>query len=146
MLCKSKIVFSSRLGLCSQILKMKVSSDFIREGIKPEYEQWYNKDKLLDADFTNNPVLYFGISWDEAHREADIRKNWAPYDVEMPLMEEVIDNSEILLSYMSSIGVCLFECISNGNSSLSAPSNIKRYKSSSSQSVSVKYSTMLSFG
>lgn len=94
---ESKIVFSSRLGLCSQILKMKVSSDFIREGIKPEYEQWYNKDKLLDADFTNNPVLYFGISWDEAHREADIRKNWAPYDVEMPLMEEVIDNSEILL-------------------------------------------------
>lgn len=101
---------------------MQVSSDFVRKGIKPEYEQWHNKELLKNEDFTNNPVLYFGISWDEAHREKDIRKNWQPYEVEMPLMEEVIDNNEILLSYISSIGVCLFECINIGNPSLSAPS------------------------
>ena len=96
---KQKVVFNSRIGNCSKILKMKVSADFIKKGKKPQVEEWRNKQYLKQEDFTTDAVLYFGIGWDEMHREGAIKKNWQPYQVEMPLIEHMIDNSEILVKY-----------------------------------------------
>lgn len=96
---EKKLVFNSMIGDCSKILKMKVSRDFLKKGIKPEIEKWRNKEYLKDENFTENAILYFGIGWEEMHREAAIRKNWKPFEVAMPLIDNVIDNDEILRKY-----------------------------------------------
>jgi len=93
---EKKLVFNSMIGDCSKILKMKVAADFLKKGIKPKYEQWRNKQYLKDEDFTKGAKLYFGIGWEEAHREGPIRKNWKPFEVDMPLIDLMIDNNDIL--------------------------------------------------
>ena len=96
---EQKVIFNSRIGNCSKILKMKVAADFLKKGKEPAIVKWRNKGFLKDSDFITDATLYFGISWDEMHREGAIRKNWAPFEVGMPLIEEVIDNNEILKIY-----------------------------------------------
>jgi hypothetical protein len=96
---EKKLVFNSMIGDCSKILKIKVSNDFIRKGIKPSIEKWRNKQFLKADNFTENPILYYGIGFEEMHREGAIRKNWKPYQVEMPLIDNIIDNDEILKKY-----------------------------------------------
>ncbi|WP_172369586.1 phosphoadenosine phosphosulfate reductase family protein [Sporosarcina jiandibaonis] len=96
---KQKVVFNSRIGNCSSILKMKTAADFIKKGIVPKIESWRNWQHLKSEDFRENPILYFGIGWEEAHRKAAIIENWEPYDVQMPLIDEVIDNDMILAKY-----------------------------------------------
>lgn len=102
---KQKAVYNSRIGNCSTILKMGVAADFLKRNIEPPEKEWFNKEYLkfdLDpsaSDFAENTTLYFGIGWEEMHREAAIKKNWLPFKVEMPLIDEVIDNQEILKLY-----------------------------------------------
>lgn len=102
---KQRVVFNSRIGDCSKILKMGVAADYFRRGIEPETMKWYNQEYLkepidpLREGFAENTTLYFGIGWDEAHRESAIKKNWQPFQVEMPLIEEVVDNAVILERY-----------------------------------------------
>jgi hypothetical protein len=94
-----RFMFNSRVGNCSKKLKMKVSADYLKKGIVPEIEKWYNKDFLKQENFVTNATLYFGIGWDEAHREGPIKENWKPFKVEMPLIENMIDNNQILAKY-----------------------------------------------
>lgn len=96
---KQKVVFNSRIGNCSKYLKMKVSMDYLKKGKKPPIEEWRNKEYLKQDDFITDATLYFGIGWEEMHREGAIRKNWQPFRVEMPLIEEVIDNTVVLERY-----------------------------------------------
>ncbi|WP_339283725.1 phosphoadenosine phosphosulfate reductase family protein [Paenibacillus sp. FSL R5-0486] len=96
---EKKLVFNSMIGDCSKILKMKVSKDFLKKGIKPAAESWRNQEYLRDEDFTTDAVLYFGIGFDEMHREGAIRKNWQPFQVEMPLIDHNIWKDEVLKEY-----------------------------------------------
>lgn len=96
---EKKLVFNSLIGDCSKILKMKVAREFIKKGIVPPIEKWQNKIYLKNENFTEDAVLYFGIGFEEMHREGAIRKNWQPYQVEMPLIENIIDNDEVLKKY-----------------------------------------------
>lgn len=105
LMAKQKFMFSNRVGNCSKELKMKPASKFLKKGEKPPIEKWYN-DQFLKAPieplaegFAENTTLYFGIGWEEAHREGPIKANWKPFTVDMPLMDEVIDNEEILKLY-----------------------------------------------
>ncbi|WP_103108556.1 phosphoadenosine phosphosulfate reductase domain-containing protein [Brevibacillus reuszeri] len=88
---EKKLVFNSRIGECSKVLKIKVASDFLKKGIKPPVEEWRNGQYLKQEDFTSDATLYFGIGIEELHREESIVKNWAPFQVEMPLIEKHID-------------------------------------------------------
>lgn len=96
---EKKLVFNSRIGDCSKILKMKVAREFLKKGIKPPIEKWRNRQYLRGEDFTENATLYFGIGFEEMHREGAIRKNWKPFRVEMPLIDNIVDNNEIIRKY-----------------------------------------------
>lgn len=96
LMVQQKFMANNRVGTCSKYLKMYVSRDYLKKGIVPEVEKWHNKHFLKHKDFISNATLYFGIGWDEMHREQPIRENWKPFKVEMPLIENVIDNEEIL--------------------------------------------------
>lgn len=91
-----KVVFNSRIGVCSIKLKAGVSSDYLRFDKVPNEERWYNKEYLKSDDFKNDPVLYFGIDWTEEHRRHGIEKNWQPYEVALPLIDNMIDEDEVL--------------------------------------------------
>lgn len=96
---EKKLVFNSRIGDCSKLLKMKVARDFLKKGISPKEEYWMNKEYLKSENFREDAILYFGIGFDEMHREGPIRKNWKPFEVVMPMIDHVIDNDEILKKY-----------------------------------------------
>lgn len=96
---ESRMVYNSMIGDCSKILKMKVSRNFLKKGEKPKIEKWRNWRYLKNEDFTTNAVLYFGIGFEEMHRERAIRKNWQPFQVEMPLIENNIWIDEKLKRY-----------------------------------------------
>lgn len=99
LMVEQKFMANSRVGTCSKELKMKVSANYLKKGMVPEIEKWYNKQHLKDEQFINDATLYFGISFEEMHREGPIRKNWAPFKVEMPLIENMIDNDKVLKKY-----------------------------------------------
>lgn len=96
---EKKLVFNSRIGECSKILKMKVARDFLKKGIEPKERYWVNKKFLKQEKFRENAVLYFGIGFEEMHREGPIKKNWQPFVVEMPMIQNIIDNNETLEKY-----------------------------------------------
>lgn len=102
---KQKVLFNSRIGQCSTILKMKTAADYLKKNKRPAIHEWRNEQYLKapfepsQEGFAENTTLYFGIGWDEAHREGPIRKNWQPFNIDMPLIEEVIDNEEVLKLY-----------------------------------------------
>lgn|GEM_PF-1202991 len=93
---EKKLVFNSMIGDCSKILKMKVASDYFKKGIKPPIEKWRNRQHLKSDDFTTAATLYFGIGFEEMHRQGPIVKNWQPFKVEMPMINQYINNDEVL--------------------------------------------------
>lgn len=99
LMIKQRIIFNSRMGNCSAILKMKVAKDFIKKGIKPKIESWRNKQYLLNEAFTKDAVLYFGIDFTEIHRVKAIKENWLPYETEFPLIKTFMDFDELLDRY-----------------------------------------------
>jgi len=99
LMIKQKIIFNSRMGNCSTILKMKVADKFLKKGIKPEFEEWRNKEYLKDENFITDAILYFGISFDEFHRTKAIKENWKPFEVEFPLCKMFFDYDELLTKY-----------------------------------------------
>lgn len=99
LMIEKRFMANSRVGICSIELKVKVASDYIRKGIEPEIKKWYNKQFLKNESFLSDPILYFGISFMEAHRAEAIRHNWKPYQVEMPLIDNVIDCDSVLEQY-----------------------------------------------
>ena len=96
---EKKLVFNSMIGDCSKILKMKVARDYLKKGVVPPVEEWRNRQYLKNEDFVTDATLYFGIGFDEMHREPAIRKNWQPFRVDMPLIEHNIYKDEILKKY-----------------------------------------------
>ena len=96
---QGNFIYNSRIARCSIDLKVNVSKKFIVKGIKPQIEKWHNKQYLKNDDFTNNPTLYFGIGFDEIHRRDSIVRNWQPYQVEMPLIDNNINIKELLNDY-----------------------------------------------
>lgn len=99
LMIKQKILYNSRIGNCSTILKMKVASDFIKKDKKPRHEHWVNKEYLKDDNFKEDAVLYFGISFDEIHRTKAIKHNWLPFESEFPLTKMFYDYDELLKLY-----------------------------------------------
>lgn len=93
-------------GICSEELKIKVAMRFFKKGIVPEVEYWVNKQYLKqsihvdrDEEWFANTSLYFGIGWEEAHREPDIFANWQPFDVQFPLIDEIEDRAVYFEKY-----------------------------------------------
>lgn len=99
LMVQQKFMANNRVGTCSKELKMKVSANYLKKGIVPEVEKWHNNDYLKANDFISDATLYFGIGFEEMHREGPIKKNWQPFKVVMPLIENIIDNNEILKKY-----------------------------------------------
>jgi hypothetical protein len=99
LMVQQRFMANNRVGTCSKELKMKVASQFLKKGIKPDIEKWHNRHFLKSDDFVSNATLYFGIGFEEMHREGPIKKNWKPFKVEMPLIDNMIDNDEILKKY-----------------------------------------------
>ncbi|MFS0558818.1 hypothetical protein [Brevibacillus sp. 179-C9.3 HS] len=93
---EKKLVFNSMIGDCSKVLKIQVAADFLKRGKKPSIEKWRNKQYLKAEDFVTEAILYFGIGFEEMHRQGPIWKNWQPFKVEMPLIDYVIDNDAVL--------------------------------------------------
>lgn len=99
LMVQQKFMANNRVGTCSKELKMKVSSQYLKKGIVPEVEKWHNKQFLKAEDFITGATLYFGIGFEEMHREGPIRANWKPFEVKMPLIENIIDNNAVLTKY-----------------------------------------------
>lgn len=99
LMIKQKIIYNSRMGNCSTILKMRTSANYIKRGKVPKVEKWYNKKYLKDYNFRKEAVLYFGISFDEFHRTKAISENWKPFEVEFPLTKMYFDYDELLKKY-----------------------------------------------
>lgn len=99
LMIQQKIIFNSRMGNCSSVLKMKVSSDYIKKNKVPPTEHWRNKQYLKDENFKQDAILYFGISFDEFHRTKAIAHNWQPFKVEFPLTKMYFDYDDILALY-----------------------------------------------
>jgi hypothetical protein len=95
---EKKMVYNSRIGDCSKLLKMRVASNFLKKGIRPEVEVWRNKELLRSEDLSG-ATLYFGIGFDEMHRQDAIVENWKPFTVEMPLIDNYVDNNAVLKKY-----------------------------------------------
>ncbi|MDE3837913.1 hypothetical protein C0966_00630 [Bacillus methanolicus] len=94
-----RFMANSRVGTCSKELKMKVAANYLKKGVVPEIEKWYNKHFLKSDDFVKDATLYFGIGFEEMHRQRPIVENWKPFKVEMPLIDNIIDNDEALRKY-----------------------------------------------
>lgn len=99
LMIQQRIIFNSRMGNCSSVLKMKVSSDYLKKHKVPPIEIWRNKKYLKDKNFKEDAILYFGISFDEFHRTKAIAHNWQPFKVEFPLTKMYFDYDEILALY-----------------------------------------------
>jgi hypothetical protein len=96
---EKKMVYNSMIGDCSKLLKMKVARDYLKKGEVPPMETWRNKEYLKNEDFTTDVILYFGIGYEEMHRQDAIIENWKPFKVEMPLIDNNIWKEEVLTKY-----------------------------------------------
>ncbi|MFY0521066.1 phosphoadenosine phosphosulfate reductase family protein [Lysinibacillus sp. UGB7] len=102
---KEATVFNSRIGRCSTVLKMEVALNYFKRGLKPKIFKYRNKNYLkqeidpLHDSFISKTILYFGIGWEEEHRKRKIALNWQPYEVKMPLIDELIDKGAALEIY-----------------------------------------------
>lgn len=96
---EKKMVYNSMIGDCSKILKMGVARDFLKKGKRPPNEEWRNRQYLKNEDFVTDATLYFGIGFDEMHREEAITNNWAPFKVIMPLIDHNIWKEDVLNKY-----------------------------------------------
>lgn len=99
LMVQQRFMANNRVGTCSKELKMKVSANYLKKGVVPEIEKWYNRHFLKNESFTEGATLYFGIGFEEMHREGPIRHNWKPFEVVMPLIDNIIDNDEVLKKY-----------------------------------------------
>jgi hypothetical protein len=99
LMVQQRFMANNRVGTCSKELKMKVSANYLKKGIVPEIEKWCNRNFLKAEDFITDATLYFGIGFEEMHREGPIRHNWKPFRVEMPLIENMIYNDKVLKKY-----------------------------------------------
>lgn len=69
---KQAVVYNSRIGNCSTILKMGVAADYFFKGIEPERVKWHNAQYLkqpiepLAEGFKENTTIYFGIGFEES--------------------------------------------------------------------------------
>lgn len=99
MMFESKLVFNSIIGECSKKLKMEVAANFLKKGKKPLLESWRNKRYLKNEDFITDATLYFGIGFEELHREKSIVENWKPFKVEMPAIYNILNYDDIMKKY-----------------------------------------------
>ena len=95
---KDNFLYNSRIARCSIELKVKPARDYIFKNKYTENYEWYNKQYLKLEEF-ENPILYFGIGYQEIHRTHSIIKNWLPFESKFPLVDEIVDNKELLKMY-----------------------------------------------
>lgn len=95
---KDNFLYNSRIARCSIALKVNPARRFIKKGKLTKIHEWYNKEYLKSENF-DNPILYYGIGFDEAHRTHAIEKNWQPYKSEFPLVDNHIDTNKLLKQY-----------------------------------------------
>lgn len=79
---------NSRVAHCSAQLKQRMAKRYV----KP----------CFDADST---TLYLGIDWTEEHRTNAPRKNWAPFKVEFPLVDDMTFNKIDIMKALESEGI-----------------------------------------
>lgn len=79
---------NSRIAPCSAQLKQLMASRYVK--------------KTFDSSDT---TLYLGIDWTEAHRVNAPRKNWAPYPVEFPLVDDETFNKIDIMRELDRLGI-----------------------------------------
>lgn len=79
---------NSRVAHCSAQLKQRMAKRYV----KPNF----------DAESTK---LYLGIDWTEDHRTNAPRKNWAPFKVEFPLVDDMTFNKIDIMKALEVEGV-----------------------------------------
>lgn len=68
---ETRFLGNSRIAPCSAQLKQRMAKRFVKPNFNPE-----------------ETTLYLGIDWTEEHRTGAPRKNWAPFPVEFPLVDD----------------------------------------------------------
>lgn len=84
----AKFLGNSRIAPCSKFIKQELAAAVL-------------KDKYSSDD----TVLYLGIGWAEAHRAKAPKANYAPFQVEMPLINEPYYTNEDHIALLDSLGV-----------------------------------------
>lgn len=79
---------NSRVAHCSAQLKQRMAKRYV----KPNF----------DAEST---ILYLGIDWTEEHRTKAPRKNWAPFEVEFPLVDDMAFNKIDIMKALEAEGI-----------------------------------------
>ena len=77
---------NSHYAPCSKKLKQQPSRQWVEEHTDPE-----------------DTVIYVGLEWNEMHRVEGIRRGWAPWRVEFPLMNPPYRDKNDLLHYARQI-------------------------------------------
>lgn len=54
---------------------------------------------LINEEFIENAILYWGIGVEELHREVAIVNNWKPFEVYMPLIHHDINPDDVLAKH-----------------------------------------------
>jgi hypothetical protein len=79
---------NSRIAHCSYELKQRAAKQYIKKHYRPE-----------------DTTLYLGIDWTEEHRTKAPTKNWHPYKVEYPMLEEPFLSKSDMLNDLSAINI-----------------------------------------
>lgn len=82
------IMGSTRIDLCSRILKRELSKKWVHENCGPEIA-----------------TVYVGIDWSEDHRFRRMARYWQPFTVEAPLTEPPYLTKNDLIAWAESEGV-----------------------------------------
>jgi hypothetical protein len=83
-----KFLFNSRVAKCSAELKSKPFNEWLKKTYEP-----------------NECVLYFGIDFTESHRCNAIVRNYDPYKVEFPLLDEPLLYKNEMLKQLQDDGI-----------------------------------------
>ena len=84
----SRFLGNSRIAPCSAQLKQRMARRYVKPTFDPA-----------------STTLYLGIDWTEEHRTKAPRKNWAPYPVEFPLVDDMAFNKVDIMRELDRLGI-----------------------------------------
>lgn len=85
---EGRFLGNSRIAPCSAQLKQRMARRYVKPTFNPE-----------------ETTLYLGIDWTEEHRTKAPRKNWAPYPVEFPLVDDMTFNKIDVMKALEAEGI-----------------------------------------